>query len=148
MVEDLAERARTKRRIRLTGGTKRRVDRTDLGEALGATSVVAIQTGTDTPLGFVAVRQELMDKLRSIGGRPGFDGAERRKIPVTDAVWRMVIMAADEMSEPGFRPSAAQVASAILSLAVHHLTPDLQRDAKHALKASRSLRPAGKSAFG
>jgi hypothetical protein len=130
----------TKRRIVLSGPTKRRVDQTGLAKALGAAEVEPIEHAADTPLGFVAVRQTLLADRRSTGGRPGFADADRRKIPIPASVWRVVSDAAADMSEPGFHPSPAQVASAILSVAVHHLTPDLRRDAKHALKASRSLR--------
>lgn len=98
------------------------------------------QHAVDTPRGFVAVRQELLERHRSTGDRPEFAEAERRKIPVAEAVWRPVPDAGAGMAELGFRPSPAQVASAILSVAVHRLGPDLKRDARRALKASRSLR--------
>jgi hypothetical protein len=130
----------TKRRVAVTGSTKRRIDRSDLQIALGAATVAPMHHAADTPLGFAAVRQALWDNLRSTGGRPGFADAERRKIPVPASVWRLVSDAAAEMAEPGFHPSAAQVATAILSVAVQHLTPDLRREAKHALKASTNLR--------
>ena len=135
----------TKRKIVPSGPTKRRVDRTGLAQALGAAVVEPMEHAVDTPLGFVAVRRALLADRRSTGGRPGFADADRRKIPVPASVWRVVSDAAAEMSEPGFHPSPAQVASAILSVAVHHLTPDLRRDAKHALKASRSLRSKGQA---
>jgi hypothetical protein len=129
-----------KRRIVTIGGTKRRVDRSNLQQQLGAAISGTVLHRTDTPLGFVAVRQELIEKRRSTGGRPGFANAERRKIPVAESVWRAVSDAAAEMAEPGFRPSPAQVASAILSVAVHRLGPELKRETRHALTASRSLR--------
>lgn len=107
-----------KRRVLTTGRTKRRVDRDNLSQQLGAADVSLLRHVVDTPLGFVAVRQALLDGRRSTGGRPGFADAERRKIPVSDSVWRLVSDAAAEMAEPGFHPSPAQVASAILSIAV------------------------------
>jgi hypothetical protein len=148
MAENDADVLGTKRKIVLSGPTKRRVDRTGLAQALGAAEVEPIKHTIDTPLGFVAVRQALLADRRSTGGRPGFADADRRKIPIPASVWRVVSDAAAEMSEPGFHPSPAQVASAILSVAVDHLTPDLRRDAKHALKASRSRRPKGQATAG
>jgi len=136
-------RGGTKRRIALAGPTKRRVHRTGLLQALGAASANSVQSTVDTPLGFAVVRQALMANLRSTGGRPGLGDAERRKIPIPESVWRLVSDAAAQMAEPGFHPSAAQVASAILSMAVQRMDPQLQRDAKHALKPSRSLEPDG-----
>lgn len=130
---------RVKRRTVTTGGTKRRVDRSKLQQQLDAAEVSRVRHTVDTPLGFVAVRQELLERRRSTGGRPGFADAERRKIPVADSVWRLVSDAAAEMAEPGFHPSPAQVAGAILSIAVHRVGPDLKRDARKALKASSGL---------
>lgn len=140
MAEHEPNRSGVRRRVTVVGATKRRIDRTGLSQALGAATSASLRHTDDTPLGFVAVRQKLMNDRRSTGGRPGFADAERRKIPIPAAVWRLVADAAAEMAEPGFQPSPAQVASAILSIAVHHLNPQIQRDAKHALKASRSLR--------
>lgn len=125
-----------KRRIATTGGTKRRVDRSNLQQQLGAAEVSRVQHAVDTPLGFVALRQELLESRRSTGGRPGFADAERRKIPAAESVWRLVSDAAAEMAESGFHSSPAQVASAILSVAVHRLGPDLKRDVRQTLKAA------------
>ncbi|RAI54656.1 hypothetical protein DOO78_25625 [Roseicella frigidaeris] len=106
-----------------------------LAEALGAAESVPLPSGPDTPPGFVALRQEVAKALRSTGGRPGLPDAERRKIPVTDTVWRAVSEAAKEMSKAGFHPSPAQVASVILEIAVRDM-PGLVRRAEHALRAS------------
>ena len=126
----------TKRRISLTGAVKRRADRSGLAQALGATAVTPMPNRSETPLGFVAVRQKLMTDRRSIGGRPGFADAERRKIPIPAMVWQLVSDVAAEMAEPGFHPSAAQVASAILSVAVDRMSTELREDARRALKAT------------
>lgn len=146
MTRNNDQSGRTKRRVVLTGPTKRRVDRTGLAQALGAAEIVTVTSADDTPLGFVAVRQRLMDSLRSTGGRPGIPEAERRKIPVTETVWRAIADTAAGMAEPGFHPSPAQVASVILTIAVRHLTPDLREETKHALKAARSLQADQESA--
>ena len=138
MGRDLASTA-VKRRIAVSGPTKRRVDRSGLAEALGAAVTTSVQHTVDTPLGFIAIRQALMDNRRSTGGRPGFADVERRKIPVPASVWREVSEAAATLAEPGFKPSPAQVASAILSIAVRRFGPQLQHDIKHALKTSRRL---------
>jgi hypothetical protein len=128
-----------KRKLNLAGGMKRRIDPSVLEKAVGADETVPGPAEADTPLGFVAVRQELAGTLRSTGGRPGFSDAERRKIPVTEPVWRIVAQAAEAMAGPGFHPSAAQVASAILAVAVRTMAPETIREAEHALRASRTF---------
>ena len=131
-----------KRKLTLAGGMQRRVDPSALEKAIGAAETIPGPVQTDTPLGFVAVRQELAGTLRSTGGRPGFPDAERRKIPVAEPVWRIVARAAETMAGPGFHPSAAQVASAILAVAVRTMAPETMREAEHALRASRAFVPA------
>jgi hypothetical protein len=131
----------TKRKVNLTGRMKHRIDPSILEKAVGADETILAPTAADTPLGFVAIRQELAAALRSTGGRPGFPDAERRKIPVTEPVWRIVSHAAESMAGPGFHPSAAQVASAILAVAVRTMAPETLREAEHALRASRAFAP-------
>jgi hypothetical protein len=135
----------TRRKVNLAGQMKRRVNPAVLAQAVGAHETVPGPANADTPLGFVAVRQELAAALRSIGGRPGFADAERRKIPVTEPVWRIVSQAAQSMAGPGFHPSAAQVASAILAVAVRTMAPETIREAEHALRASRAFAPKGEA---
>jgi hypothetical protein len=131
----------TKRKVNLVGRMKRKVDPSVLKQVLGAAETMPSPAEADTPLGFVAVRQELAAALRSTGGRPGFPDAERRKIPVTEPVWRIVSQAAQSMAGPGFHPSVAQVASAILAVAVRTMAPETIREAEHALRASRAFAP-------
>jgi hypothetical protein len=130
-----------KRKVNLAGSMKRRIDPSVLETAVGADETIPGPAETDTPLGFVAVRQELAGTLRSTGGRPGFPDAQRRKVPVTEPVWRIVAQAAETMAGPGFHPSAAQVASAILAVAVRTMAPETIREAEHALRASRTFAP-------
>ena len=131
-----------KRKVNLAGSMRRRVDPSVLERAVRADETVPGPAQADTPLGFVAIRQGLAGRLRSTGGRPGFADAERRKIPVIEPVWRIVAQAAEAMARPGFHPSAAQVASAILAIAVRTMAPETMREAEHALRASRAFAPA------
>jgi|HubBroStandDraft_1064217.scaffolds.fasta_scaffold690197_1 hypothetical protein len=68
-----------RRKLTLAGGMQRRIDPSVLETAVGATETSPAPAQTDTPLGFVAVRQELAGALRSTGGRPGFPDAQRRR---------------------------------------------------------------------
>jgi hypothetical protein len=54
-------------------------------------------------MGFVAVRQALAGTPRSTGGRMGFPGAELRKIPITEPVWRIVAQADERRGTGTFR---------------------------------------------
>jgi hypothetical protein len=60
-------------RIVLSGPTKRRVDRTDLAQRLGAAEVGSIEHAAYTALGFVAVWQALL-AARSHSRRGLLDG--------------------------------------------------------------------------
>jgi hypothetical protein len=129
----------TKRKVGAAMSTKRRIGAAVVAEAIGADDAMQLPGGADTPLGFFAVRQKLIHGLRSTGGRPGFENVERRKIPVTGPVWRIVAQAAEAMAEPGFHPTPSQVASALLSLAVRSMAPNLVHEVQHALNASRAF---------
>ncbi len=133
-----------KQRVSVGGNMKDRVAPEVVHDALGAAEAVKLALADESPLGFTAIRQELFGALRSTGGRPGFADADRRKVPVTEPVWRFVSDAAEKMSIPGFRPSAAQVASAILTMAVRRMAPDAMREAEHAVKAAMTADARGK----
>jgi hypothetical protein len=86
------------RHISLTGQAERQADRADTGkrhvrtaslaEQLGADDTIAAPAPGGSPVSFVAIREELARSRRSSGGRPGLADTDRKKIPVTDAVWR------------------------------------------------------------
>lgn len=136
---DVAFVHRKKPRADVVHRVKPRVGRAGLAGALGAEEAARVPEGPDTPAGFVALRAEVFRRLRSTGGRPGLAGAERRKIPVTDAGWSAAALAARDMAAPGFRPSPAQVAAVVLDIALR----DMPRLAG---KAERELRLVGDAA--
>lgn len=130
------------RRVQVKASDTRQVGQAGLATALGAYATQAVRHSPDTPLGFAAIRQTLMEELRSTGGRPGFAGAERRKIPVTEPVWQFVEQIAAQMAAEGLRASPAQVAGVILMIAARGpLSTEITREAKHALKASKVFSP-------
>jgi hypothetical protein len=109
---------KTKRRVLLTDTTKRRVNVADLAAALGASEVVPAPASGGSPVAWFAVREEVARRLRSTGGRPGLPDAEPRKVTLTQEEWDMVREVTDTMAEPGFRPSAGQVAGVLLGQAI------------------------------
>jgi len=63
----------------------------------------------------VAVRQELLSRLTSTGGRPGLKGTTRRqKIPLDDEDWSRLQKIAEALNDDEVRPTPGQVASVLL----------------------------------
>ena len=107
------------KRILDTGPGARHVDFAVVAEALGAeeTGITAGRGGG--PVSSFQVRSELVNRLRSSGGRPALEGATRRvKIPVTESQWQELEELAASFTDLGFVPSAGQVASVLISLAL------------------------------
>jgi len=107
-----------KPRVLLTDAPKRRVSTADLAAAFGASEVVAAPASGGSPAAWFAVREEIAQRLRSTGGRPGLPDAEPRKVTLTQHEWDMVKQLSEAIAEPGFRPSAGQVAGVLLGHAI------------------------------
>jgi hypothetical protein len=107
--------------IRDTGPAQRLVDPARVGEVLEADASVHIGSGASPPT-LAALRYELAQRLSSTGGRPALRDTDRRqKIPLSNDDWGRLQELAARMSEPDFRPAAAQVASTLLHLALKGL---------------------------
>lgn len=119
MTKRIRNTGATYRRIVDTSATLPRIDPKIVAEALGAEPTgikVKVSIG---PITRFAVQQELFRRLRSSGGRPGLsDVSMRAKIPVSEQQWTKLEELAAGMGESGFTPSAGQVASVLLSLAI------------------------------
>jgi hypothetical protein len=106
-------------RIVDNGPGARHVDPAVVGEALGAEETGITLGREGSPVSSFQVRSELLNRLRSSGGRPALEGATRRvKIPVTESQWRELEELAASFTDLGFVPSAGQVASALISLSL------------------------------
>src|SRR4051812_39726203 len=107
------------RRIRDVGPAPSRVDPATVAEALGAADAGISIGMKGGPASLFQLRAELASRLHSTGGRPALEGATRRvKILVTDSQWRELEDLAASLSDPGFSPSAGQVASVLLSFSL------------------------------
>jgi hypothetical protein len=110
----------TLRPIRDTATPLRRIDPAQVQQALGAEEAPAGLAEALAPLTLFALREELVNRLQSNGGRPALVGTTRRaKIPLNDDEWEKLEELAAAMAAPGFAPSAGQVASVLLSLSLH-----------------------------
>ena len=106
-------------KIRDVGATLDRVDQSKVAEMLGAESLGLDTHGCIGPLSLFQVRAELYRRLSSTGGRPSLtDTSRRSKIPLSNADWETLQSVASAASSPEFSPSAGQVASVILHLAL------------------------------
>jgi hypothetical protein len=116
-----------------------RVDPSQIASALGAEVIGTRAAGIGSPLSIFQVRQELHNRLRSTGGRPGLAETSRRvKIPLSAAQWKALEGIAEEVAEPGFTPSAGQIASVLLSLSLRSVREAAH---EHQGKANQDVTP-------
>jgi hypothetical protein len=128
---------KTKRRLMVTDTPKRRVNVADLAAALGASEVVPAPAAGGSPASWFAMREEVARRLRSTGGRPGLPDAEPRKVTLTQGEWDMVKQLTDTIAEPGFRPSAGQVAGVLLGQAIRSAHASLPAETSRTADTSR-----------
>lgn len=137
--------ARKGRRVRLAEPKTRRISPEDVARALGAeTSTIRIRHGD--PLSLAAVKEHMQRRLKSSGGRPALEDAVRKaKIPLSEDAFALLAKARDEVSEPGFQPTATQLAAAILEIVLRHLSAAELAEVKGALKKQKEVSSPGAS---
>ncbi|HUG92563.1 MAG TPA: hypothetical protein VML55_17115 [Planctomycetaceae bacterium] len=124
-------------RIRDTSTALARIDPSQVASALDAEPVDFGFSGGGGPLSLFQIRQELLDRLRSTGGRPSLAEASRRaKIPLSAAQWKELEGIAAEVASPGFAPSAGQIASVLLSLSLRTIRSARQENHVAATKVN------------
>ena len=112
----------THARISDTSDTLPRIDALRVVHALGAEPSELTLGIAGGPLSLFQVKQELSHRLQSTGGRPSLSGTSaRKKVPLNDDLWEELEKIASEVSTPGFSPSAGQIASVLLALALRSL---------------------------
>lgn len=119
----------TVKRLRVNNPTVRRLDPKIVADALGGEPCPERIEGQPGPVTLYALRQELLRRRQSSGGRPGIEGTSfRAKVPVGDQDWHRLEAIATTLSVPGFTPSPGQVASVLLSIALRSVTTDLREE--------------------
>jgi hypothetical protein len=105
------------RTIKDKGPTKRRVNPKAIAKALGAEET-KVEMGTRRgPISLFSLRQFLVDRLRSTGGRPRLEGTgkKRNKIPLFSEDWAKLEELAKYYRETeGINVSPGQIASALI----------------------------------
>ena len=108
--------------IQTTPSTVRRIDPAEVAAALGA-EPVSVRVPKAGPLTLYALRTELYRRLSS-GEQPGVAGTGlRADIEVSDQDWARLTALASKLKGPNTAPSAGQVASALLSVALDTVEP-------------------------
>jgi hypothetical protein len=120
----------TVKRLRVSEPAVRRLDPKAVADALGGEPCPERIEGQPGPVTLYALRQELLRRRQSSGGRPGIEGTSfRAKIPVAAQDWQRLEALAASLSLQGFAPSAGQVASVLLSIALQSVTTGLKEEA-------------------
>jgi hypothetical protein len=93
-----------------------------------------------------ALRAEMMRRLVSHGGRPRVEGTDQRvKIPISDQDWHALESLATSLAAKGFTPSAGQVASVLLNMALQTVACRQNRSATRPACSRSSLRTCPRS---
>jgi len=117
----------TVKRIQASEPTVRRLDPQTVAEALGGEPVPGHLECNPGPLTLHVLREELLRRRQSSGGRPGLEGTNlRAKAPLKDQDWARLEQLAAVLSAEGFAPSAGQVASVLISMALRSVTTEEQ----------------------
>jgi hypothetical protein len=140
MTKRIRTTERTLKPLRDTSVVLPRVEASHIEVALGAESSAERLEHVLAPITLFAVREELVKRLQSSGGRPALSGTTRRaKIPLSDAEWLELEEIAAAISAPGFAPSAGQVASVLLTLSVRSVASRISRAGARSSPLSREL---------
>jgi hypothetical protein len=126
--------------IRDTSPTLPLVDPAQVAAALGAEPTPVTLSRALSPLTLYAVRAELFRRLQSSGGRPALaDTSRRAKIPLADADWVELEQLAATIAGPEGTPSAGQVGSVLLSMAIRSVRAELDKAPSSAASIANEL---------
>ena len=104
--------------IKNVGPTQRQVNSKVLAKELGAETVGVTIDARQGPISLFALRQFLVERLRSSGGRPALVGAlkkRRNKIPLFDEDWiKLEKIAKYYKQKEGINVSPGQIAAALV----------------------------------
>ena len=101
-------------RVKVTNPRGPTISPEEVAAALGADKVPG-GVKAQSPDTLAVVRQELVRRLSSSGGRPSLEGTSRRqKIPLDDEDWERLREIAEALRDDEVRPTAGQVASVLL----------------------------------
>jgi hypothetical protein len=114
----------TPRRIEVADQPKRRINPVELAAALGGSARGRQTRGNVDLLALAELGTQLLDRLRSSGGRPALaDATENCRVPLSAAdVKTLETMVAEIGASTGSRPSVGQLVSVIVHSYLAELT--------------------------
>jgi len=106
------------RKIEIVDQPRRRVDPAELGAAIDAEPCGRLGTGSLDPLTLAELGTQLLQRLRSSGGRPALaDATVNCRVPLSDAdVKALESMVSEIGASTGTKPSIGQLVSAIVRM--------------------------------
>ena len=138
----------TLRKVRVTGKTLDRVERSTVAAALGAEQTEASVSIGQSPVALFGLRQALAERLKSSGGRPSLGVGRRQKIPLDDADWLLLCKLSEMLSDEVTRPTPGQVASELLRQSLHQVYAEVAHPNADRLRADLRKRAAKHRAAG
>lgn len=111
-------------RLKVTSARQPRVSPEKVVQGFDGTPVGRLE-GQVNPGDLLAIRDVLAARLKSSGGRPALDGAEKHKVPVLNEDWEKLARVAEEVRHQwGISATAAQVCGAAIHVACQRLTDE------------------------
>lgn len=105
--------------IRVAGRKSPRVSPNAVAKALGGEVVGKSRQQPLTPIGILALREQVTRLLVSSGGRPALEGSVgRQKIPLHEGDWQKLKKMAAAVATGGVKPTPGQMASLLLHRAI------------------------------
>jgi hypothetical protein len=102
-------------KIKNTGKTLKRIEPDKLSKLLGAEIVSTEAVESGSPVSLFALREYILENLRSTGGRPAIEtNAKRQKIPLSEETWQALTALTSILRADGVSISPGQMASAII----------------------------------
>ena len=112
------------KKIKNKGSTQRQIDTRVIANALGAKRVEIKIDTRQGPISLLSLRQFLISRLRSSGGRPALAGTTKRrnKIPVFEEDWHKLKKIAKYYKEKeGISVTPGQIASALIHVDISRI---------------------------
>ena len=119
------------KKIDIVDQPKRRIDPGQLAVALGAKPIGQQVSGDLDPIGLAELGTQLLNRLRSSGGRPALtDATEMCRVPLSvEDTKTLETMVAQIGESTGAKPSVGQLASVIVRLHLNALKSAPEHDA-------------------
>ena len=115
-------------RISDNSPTYERIGAEEISRALGADADNKVPAHGGSPFAFWALRSRLLSDVVSTGGRPGRkEAVTRKKVPMTEAEWKLLDEITRILNMRGVKATAGQVAGILLNQSITEVLKRLDR---------------------